>query len=341
MTARCEAADDTLRVEEGLRAFLGCWRRAAWRSRRTPAPTSTRRCTCSATTRRTRASDYGRVITGSSNFSHHGLVAQREFNVELKDRADVDYALDKFEALWREAVHVTEDYVDSLRQRTWLDETITPRELYLKFLYEYFREEINLDQDEARHATSRPGFMELSYQKEAVASARRMLEAYGGVFIADVVGLGKTFITALLAQQVGGRFLVICPPVLKDYWRDTFFEFGVPQHRIESLGKLEHLLREGVEKYDTVIIDEAHRFRNEGTQSFEMLHEICWGKRVVLVSATPLNNTVADLFSLLKLFQAPRKSTIPGVPDLEAFFREKTRRLGKLDRRSAGVRRAP
>jgi superfamily II DNA/RNA helicase/HKD family nuclease len=335
VTGEVANAVDDQSVERGLRAFVRMLEEGRLEVKAYPtADLHAKVYVLRHDTDNPAVSDYGRVITGSSNFSRNGLVAQREFNVELKNRADVDYALDKFEVLWADAVPVTEDYVQALRKRTWLDESITPRELYLKFLYEYFREEINMDQDEADTYLP-PGFMELSYQKEAVASARRMLEAYGGVFIADVVGLGKTFITALLAQQVGGRFLVICPPVLKDYWRDTFFEFGVPQHRIESLGKLEHLLREGVDKYDTVIIDEAHRFRNEGTQSFEMLHEICWGKRVVLVSATPLNNTVADLFALLKLFQAPRKSTVPGVPDLEAFFREKSRRLGKADRRSA------
>ena len=87
--------------------------------------------------------DFGRVITGSSNFSWSGLVANREFNVELKNRADVEFALEQFEALWADAVDISAEYVDTIQQRTWLNDTITPYELYLKFLYEYLKEDIN------------------------------------------------------------------------------------------------------------------------------------------------------------------------------------------------------
>lgn len=144
------------------------------------------------------ALDFGRVITGSSNFSLNGLVAQREFNVELKDRNDVEFALKKFEELWQESVDVSAAYVDTIRQKTWLSENITPYEIYLKFLYEYFQEDINLDNEVDIELPE--GFMDLAYQKQAVVAARKILEAYNGVFVADVVGLGKTYISAMLLQ---------------------------------------------------------------------------------------------------------------------------------------------
>ena len=275
--------------------------------------------------------DFGRVITGSSNFSTSGLVAQREFNVELKDRADVEFALEKFEELWKDGVEVTEDYVDTLRRKTWLSDNVTPYDIYLKFLYEYFREDINLDiQDIESYVPE--GFMELDYQRQAVTAARKILDAYNGVFVADVVGLGKTYIAAMLAQDLAGRKLVICPPVLKDYWHQTFRDFGVRGFDVESLGKLEHILRQGHDQYDYIVLDEAHRFRNEETQSYEVLHEICFGKKVVLVSATPLNNTLRDIYSQLKLFQTPKRSTIPGVPDLDRFFRAQEKKLRQVKR---------
>jgi len=84
--------------------------------------------------------------------------------------------------------------------------------------------------------------MELKYQKQAVVSARKILDAYNGVFLADVVGLGKTYISALLAQQLPGSKLIICPPVLKDYWEETFFEFGIQKFKVESLGKLDQVI---------------------------------------------------------------------------------------------------
>lgn len=274
--------------------------------------------------------DYGRVITGSSNFTESGLVANREFNVELKNRADVEFALKRFEELWKDGVDISEDYVQTINTKTWLNDQITPYELYLKFLYEYFKEEINMDEDFEIYLPE--GFKELKYQKYAVTSARKILEAYNGVFISDVVGLGKTFISALLAQQLPGKILVICPPVLKDYWYETFFDFGVRGFRVESQGKLDHIIKYGAEKFDYIFVDEAHRFRNEVTQGYEKLHQICFGKKVILVSATPLNNTIDDIYAQLKLFQVPKKSTIPGVPDLEKFFRALKKRLDQYSK---------
>ncbi len=74
--------------------------------------------------------DYGRVITGSSNFTEWGLNANYEFNVELKNTSDVKYAEQKFEKLWEEAVELTEVYIDTINQKTWLNDQITPYKLY-------------------------------------------------------------------------------------------------------------------------------------------------------------------------------------------------------------------
>ncbi len=69
--------------------------------------------------------DYGKVITGSSNFSESGLIANREFNVELKNKADVDFALNQFEDLWSNSVDISQDYVDTVQKDTWLREDIS------------------------------------------------------------------------------------------------------------------------------------------------------------------------------------------------------------------------
>ena len=88
--------------------------------------------------------DFGNVVTGSSNFTNAGLTAQREFNVQLKDEGDVKFALERFEKLWNESVELTEEFIDTVTRKTWLNNSITPYELYLKFLYEYFKEDINI-----------------------------------------------------------------------------------------------------------------------------------------------------------------------------------------------------
>jgi len=274
--------------------------------------------------------DYGFVITGSSNFSESGLVANREFNVELRTKRDVLFAEDQFNKLWAESVDISEDFVDTIEKKTWLSDNIKPYELYLKLIYEYLEEDINLEDEFDPFLPD--GFMKLKYQSQAAIQAKKILERYNGVFLADVVGLGKTFITALLLQQLVGRTLVICPPVLKDYWKDSLFDFGIRSFEVESLGKLPHVLKKGTERYDYIVVDEAHRFRNEGTQAYADILEICNNKKVILVTATPLNNTINDIFAQLKLFQSPKNSTIPGVPNLEKYFSNLRTRLNKVDK---------
>ncbi len=281
--------------------------------------------------------DTGRVITGSSNFTQAGLVDNLEFNVELKDSADYNFALDKFNELWRDAVDLKDEYIDTI-SKTWINSNITPYELYLKFLYEYFGDKINADQEEIEQKYLPEGYLNLAYQNEAVIDAKDKLAAYGGVFLSDVVGLGKTYIAAMLANQLEGKSLVIAPPNLLDKdrkgsWPDVFFDFGVRSAEFESIGRLEHIIDKGTDKYQNILIDEAHRFRTEMNMTYEMLAKICRGKRVILVSATPLNNNPKDILSQIKLFQKSRKSTIPNIPDLENFFSNLENKLNGLDRR--------
>jgi ERCC4-related helicase len=280
--------------------------------------------------------DKGRVITGSSNFTQAGLIDNLEFNVELKSRADYDFALKKFNQLWKDAVDVGDKYIDTIQSRTWLNNNITPYQLYLKFLYEYFKDEISRT-DEVFYEYLPADFRKLEYQEQAVLNAKKILEEYGGVFISDVVGLGKTYISAMLANQLDGKTLVIAPPVLLDEnnpgsWKNVFNDFGVRGVTFESVGKLDKIIKRGIDKYRNIIIDEAHRFRTESNVTYEKLAQICRGKRVILVTATPLNNRPADILSQIKLFQKERKSTIPNLPDLKSFFTKLEKRIKDLDR---------
>jgi len=279
--------------------------------------------------------DIGRVITGSSNMTQSGLEDNLEFNVELKNASDHKFAKDKFEELWKDSVDISEKYIETIETKTWLNQDINPYHLYLKFLYEYFKDDLS-QSDEVFASYFPEGFMELEYQKQAVINAKKILGEYGGVFISDVVGLGKTYIATLLAGQLDGRTLVIAPPALVDKdnpgsWQNAFADFGVPGS-FESVGKLEGILKRGAEKYTNIIIDEAHRFRTETNKTYELIAEICRGKRVILVTATPYNNSPKDILSEIKLFQNARKSTIPNLPDLESFFSELQKKLNDLDR---------
>ncbi|QJA09076.1 helicase [Romboutsia sp. CE17] len=278
-----------------------------------------------------KSEDFGKVITGSSNFSQSGLINQLEFNVELKDSRDVRFALDKFEELWKESVDVTTEYIEQA-ESSWIREDITPYELFLKCLYEYFKEEINEDKVDAKTLGLPPGFMKLQYQLHAVTRAEKILATYNGVFISDVVGLGKTYICAMLAKRLRGRKLIICPPVLKENWDNVLIHFDVAA-KVESLGKLDSILKMDLDLYEYIFIDEAHRFRNEDNDTYAKLHEICNGKKVVLISATPQNNYISDIANQIYLFQNRKNSNIiPNQKDLEGFFKKLEKKLKKYDK---------
>lgn len=282
--------------------------------------------------------DIGRVVTGSSNFSRSGLQGNLELNVELKDSPDYKFALEKFNELWGKSVDVSEKYVQTVKEKTWFNDSITPYQLYLKCLYEYFQEEINLAPDDDSYIPD--NYMRLDYQDQAVSSARQIIKKFGGVFLSDVVGLGKTYISALLAQKLrnDGRILVIAPPHVLDKtnpgsWPNVFYSFDV-NAKYESIGQLDRLIKQGTDNFKTVFIDEAHRFRSDDTETYANLQKICFGKQVVLVTATPYNNRPSDILSLIKLFQKPNDSTIPNQRNLQSFFATLEARAKKYDRRT-------
>lgn len=317
-----EKSDTTAAIEQGVRVFID-WLKSGKLEMRmyVEAPIHAKVYIMRKDPKKV-LDTYGSVITGSSNFSEAGLQNNLEFNVELKDSADVKFALDKFEELWQAGVPITDEYIEAVEQKTWLRNDITPYEIYLKTLYEFFREEINSDKDLLADNLLPEGYMRLQYQLDAVVQAKKILETYNGVFVSDVVGLGKTYICAMLAKSLkNGKKLIICPPVLVDYWKEVLLEFDVAAE-VESLGKLDSVLQKDVEKYSYVFIDEAHRFRNGGTESYSKLQKICYGKKVVLISATPINNYSSDIFNQISLFQPKRNSTIIGVKNLEKFFND-------------------
>ncbi|WP_022854855.1 helicase-related protein [Thermodesulfobacterium thermophilum] len=327
-------SEDDLKVEIGIKKFIEWIKKRKLEIR--AYPSKKLHAKLYIMTFREGDRDIGRVITGSSNLTYSGLDDNLEFNVELKNPSDYLFAKEKFEALWSEAVSVSEKYVQTINEKTWLNDNITPYELYLKFLYEYFKEDLSL-KEKLSLVYLPQGFKRFEYQEQAVLNAKKILEEHGGVFISDVVGLGKTYITAMLVKQLDGRTLVVAPPALltknnPGSWPNVFSDFNV-QADFVSIGKLDDAIQmiENRE-YKNVVIDEAHYFRTEETKRYEKLAEICRGKRVILVSATPYNNYPSDILAQIKLFQNVRKSTIPGVSNLEEFFKELERRLSKVNR---------
>ena len=266
---------------------------------------------------------YGHVITGSSNFSYNGLEKNVEFNVELKEHSDVDYALQFFDSLWSSSIEITDLVDEIVTNETWMNATITPYQMYLKALASYFEDEIGENRlpDDIVPA----GYLRLEYQEHAVIQAEKILAKHGGVFISDVVGLGKTYIAAMLAKKLGltKRKMFIVPPVVQDTWQHVVDEFGLlSRDKVFSLGVLDQIAEmKDLSEYDYVFIDEAHRFRNADSKTFDLLKKICYRKGVVLITATPQNNYITDIVNLISLFQdLGESSIIPGNPNLGEFF---------------------
>lgn len=134
-------SEDSMVIEEGIRKFIDWIRNGKLEIK--AYPSQHLHAKVYIMTFSDKDIDRGRVITGSSNFSRSGLFDNLEFNVELKNRSDYEFALTKFNELWRDAVDVSAKYVETLQSNTWFNDAITPYDLYLKFLYEYFREELS------------------------------------------------------------------------------------------------------------------------------------------------------------------------------------------------------
>ncbi|MEO0272654.1 MAG: helicase-related protein [candidate division WOR-3 bacterium] len=270
-------------------------------------------------------------ITGSSNLTRAGLESQNEFNVEIKDYG-FDEAEKYFDKHWIQAVEITKDDIQKIikiiKEESFLRE-ITPFEAYVYLLKTYVELNKGHTDSTLKEFMKNKGYEPYNYQIEAVAQAVQNCIHHGGTLLADVVGLGKTIIACLIAKVLGKRGIVICPPHLvgddsKTYgWKKYIEDFELWGWEVRSLGKLDEVLDYVKNKnFEIVIVDEAHRFKNERTIRYHYLKEICRGKTVILLTATPFNNRPSDIFALLKLFSIPKKSTIVYDEDLfERFSR--------------------
>lgn len=295
----------------------------------------------------------GEVITGSSNLTESGLGikddSNYEFNVCLRDYDDVNFAEKEFQKLWGEGEEVLPFDIERIKKNSHIGQLYTPFEIYIKLLIEYFGKSIDYDPDSVGDLPK--NFKKLSYQVDAVNQGYQMLLDHSGFMLADVVGLGKTVIATMTAKRflisngtLNTKILVVYPPHLERNWKSTFRQFGIDRHtKFVSNGSLHKILENKNEEYwpkedyDLILVDEAHKFRNHKSQMFNDLQVICKSnrsvegnvvgirKKVILISATPLNNRPEDIYYQLQLFTDARKSTL-SVTNLQAFFAPLIRR---------------
>ena len=175
----------------------------------------------------------------------------------------------------------------------------------MKLLLEYFGKSIDFDPNSVSDLPK--GYKKLSYQIDAVNDGYSKMMKYNGFFLSDVVGLGKTIVSALIAKKFffangfpmhRSHTLIVVPPALRDGWERTLDEFKLDNYTIVNNGSLHKIKNPAL--YDLVIVDEAHKFRSDTASMYNELQKLCktqcrhsdgsgHDKKVILVSATPLN----------------------------------------------------
>lgn len=247
------------------------------------------------------------LLSGSSNFTAAGLNGNLELNLGRYEPAPVGRVKRWFEELWAEAVpyDLAGLYAERFEERD-------PYLIYLRVLWERYKDELG---EEVPAGTP---IRLTTFQNDGIFRAKRIAEKYNGVIIADGVGLGKTFIGGELIRQAvqdrRQRALLIAPATLRD---GTWARFAdIHQLYLECIsyeelaqdsqlgGGFNNLLQKA-DQYALVVIDEAQAFRNPDTRRALALRRLLQGKppkTLVLLTATPVNNSLWDLYYLLTYF---------------------------------------
>ena len=290
------------------------------------------------------------VITGSSNLTDAGLgtnpQSNYEFNVSLRNYDDVKFATDEFIKLWNESHPILKAEAEALKKKSYLSDTATPFQIYIKMLMEYFGKRVEYDPYNIDLLLP-DKYKRLKYQSDAANQGYAMMMKHNGFILADVVGLGKTIIACVIAKKfiyengTHTKILIVFPPALESSWRKTIDDFMIKNHiEFVSNGSLHKVINpekhqyhySPADRFDMIIVDESHKFRNDYTNRFEQLQQICKTRRVkpsetgddkkkiILVSATPLNNNPEDIENQIYLFQDTRNSTLD-IKNLQQFFK--------------------
>jgi len=276
----------------------------------------------------------GHMIIGSSNLSISGLKNQNELNVIFHD-CDYNEGKELFDRLWASATKIADletlsEFNEKVIKHIWLDKTPSPYAMYLRVLNEYFSS--YTADDNFRTPKQLAGYMDLAYQIDAIKAALGIIKRHNGVIVADVVGLGKSIIASSVAANLNLPVIIITPPHLEKQWIDYAQTFGFLHHaHVFTSGKIQNALDKfgNDNQQYLIIIDEAHRYRNDSNADYARLEALCTNNKVVLLTATPYNNKPKDVYNLVKLFQIPNKSTLKNVDNFGRRFEDLIARYNK------------
>jgi superfamily II DNA or RNA helicase len=269
--------------------------------------------------------------------------ARRFIKSEVGARAITDL-MRWFERQWADSADFKDALIELFDASKFGAKEYTPYEVYTKALYEYFKEELGENAPEL----GRSAVDLAEFQEDAAKKARRILERCDGVLIADSVGLGKTWIGKKLLEDFAyhrrQKAVVVCPASLREMWQRELASATIAAQVVgmEELGR-DTFDASPYGDADVLLIDESHNFRNDKANRClapDTRIQLSGGrgrdgehKKVILISATPINNDLYDLANQLRLFTQSRPDHFreAGIGDLNAYFRRARRMVRQQD----------
>lgn len=326
------------------------------------------------------------AMVGSSNFTAPGLTTNKELNLVHRVFTEADEAVDAqaaqmaeylrtepagevvpaqarraiknevgaravmelehwFERNWGASADFKEQLIGLLNESKFGQHEYTPYQVYLKALYEYLREQMD-GGEQLLFGRSAVDLAE--FQDDSVKRARRILQRYDGVLIADSVGLGKTWIGKKLLEDFAYhqrmKAVVVCPASLRPMWQRELAESTIAAQVLgmEEMGR-EDFDPAAYADADVILVDESHNFRSSVANRYLALDDLIQRrggrgregarKKIILISATPINNDLYDLLNQIRLFTQNEADYFQeaGISDINAYFRNaraKARAMG-------------
>lgn len=290
------------------------------------------------------------ALVGSSNFTRPGLTQNIELNVQITGQP-VSVLQEWYEEHWEEAEDVTPDMLRTVERHMQL---FTPFDVYARSLREYFAHKELTAGEWEKHESAIWPLLD-GYQREGYGALLKIARRYGGAFLCDGVGLGKTFVGLMVLERLVAherkKVLLLVPKSARDsVWianlrkylprlaDGVFSNLKILNHTDLSRDSLSEELKQIAEQADAIIIDEAHNFRNPGVAGegqrresrYRTLQRIAQGKEMYLLTATPVNNSILDLMHLIELFSGDgeRLKRAPlGIHSLQGHFRSLEKKI--------------
>ncbi len=289
----------------------------------------------------------GFALVGSSNFTHAGLNQNIELNVQLQ--TDIEELQKWFEHYWEEGQEITDALLKAIENRC---KEFCPFDVYMRSMYELFKtRESTVSEWEQHESKIYPKLSQ--YQRDGYNSLVQIADKYSGAFLCDGVGLGKTFVGMMVIERFVMKerknvVLIVPASARISVWETTikqyipeilegFYPFKIINHTDLLLDKNRNLMDQIASQAEIVVIDEAHHFRNRGSNRYRKLFDMMGQgpqKQLFMLTATPINNSFVDLQHLIELFTHRQEDYFAAAPlgihSLSGHFKRKEQTLNEM-----------